>query len=561
MTTDLRHTNTAHPRTTAQRTGFTLVEMLVAVALVLLMMTMFATVFQIATGSMSKQKGLAENDQKARRATITIRSDMDKRTFRKVFPLQTGTAPRWPASQQGYLSISENDPTDDTDDVLCFTIITSNTLKNKDVTPIYGRSTLLTGNSYSQPEYDDGQIQANDSTLSTIAEVCYFLRNGVLYRRVMLVRSPYVGTDSQPRQWVPATAPATGNVEVLLFGSASPQYSSYSTTVAPNGSNVFYRDLDFSAYNMGGYGLGQTYPQFLGIAPYDVNALSNSYNTSAPAGTLIPQLGMPNVRFGHNVLLTGAKAGLPCEYINNGTEFIGRFTHEETSHDAFTYPGQWSAITYPMTDTSLKLGADGVVNNFRGGPRRGEDLLLTNVHAFDIKVFDNHRDVMDYRDLGYAAKASDPNNKPGFYWRGACRTPKYGPRNPGPGADGQPGEAGVDDDGNGTTDDATELGWAGSDDVANNVFDTWHPNFLVDLDGDTTWDQCPYSPDVRGPDLQPGRATVDDDGNLTVDDASELGWPGTDDFTPLQSIQIRLRYLDPVSNQMRDVTIIQSLVD
>ena len=32
-----------------------------------------ATVFQIATGAMSKQKGLAENDQKARRATITIR--------------------------------------------------------------------------------------------------------------------------------------------------------------------------------------------------------------------------------------------------------------------------------------------------------------------------------------------------------------------------------------------------------------------------------------------------------------------------------------------------------
>ena len=37
------------------RDGFTLIEMLVAVALVLLMMTMFAQIFQMATGAMNTQ--------------------------------------------------------------------------------------------------------------------------------------------------------------------------------------------------------------------------------------------------------------------------------------------------------------------------------------------------------------------------------------------------------------------------------------------------------------------------------------------------------------------------
>jgi hypothetical protein len=32
-----------------------------------------------------------------------------------------------------------------------------------------------------------------------------------------------------------------------------------------------------------------------------------------------------------------------------------------------------------------------------------------------------------------------------------------------------------------------------------------------------------------GPDNQPGRAGIDDDGNALVDDASEIGWPGSDD--------------------------------
>ena len=48
------------------RSGFTLVEMLVSVALVLLMMSLFASIFSMASGSVSTQRGISNHDQKAR---------------------------------------------------------------------------------------------------------------------------------------------------------------------------------------------------------------------------------------------------------------------------------------------------------------------------------------------------------------------------------------------------------------------------------------------------------------------------------------------------------------
>lgn len=54
----------------------------------------------------------------------------------------------------------------------------------------------------------------------------------------------------------------------------------------------------------------------------------------------------------------------------------------------------------------------------------------------------------------------------------------------------------------------------------------------VDDDGDGTVDND-YG---VGADMQPGIAGVDDDQNGTVDDASELGWPGSDDTTELGAV-------------------------
>ena len=94
-------------------------------------------------------------------------------------------------------------------------------------------------------------------------------------------------------------------------------------------------------------------------------------------------------------------------------------------------------------------------------------------------------------------------------------------------------------------------------DYGQNRYDSWNPT--IDLDGDWQYDRPPYRPVWIGPDMRPGRANFDDDGINGVDDAGELGWPGTDDFAPLSAIQIKVRFCDEISRQVREVTTVVSL--
>ena len=185
------------------------------------------------------------------------------------------------------------------------------------------------------------------------------------------------------------------------------------------------------------------------------------------------------------------------------------------------------------------------------GPRVGEDVLMSNVLAFDIKVWDPAASL---------------------------------------GPDGNPGIAGIDDDGINGTDDYGELGAYGSDDgdwrdighpglqsgttyygfyrkpldtsgnpnpaalpnqyysnpfgtPPTNRYDTWGP--AVEIDGiPATLDSPPFKPIYAGPDGRPGIANVDDNKMNGVDDpVTELGWPGSDDFAPLNAIKITIPFL------------------
>jgi hypothetical protein len=111
--------------------------MMIAVALVLLIMAMFAEIFQIATSSLTKQRGLSENDQRARLLNTIIRADLDNRTFREVIPFMSkqDTTTVDLIKRQGYWYYAENDPANDTDDVLQFTTLVEK--KNAGETPPY----------------------------------------------------------------------------------------------------------------------------------------------------------------------------------------------------------------------------------------------------------------------------------------------------------------------------------------------------------------------------------------------------------------------------------------
>lgn len=540
-----------------ERGGYTLVEMLVAMGLVVVMMTLFATIFQMATQAMTVQKGMATNDHKVRLVQSALRVDLngdrfDKanptkpltyRTFRNLIPFaadENGYPHFSDTDRSGYFYISENDPDDDTDDVLQFTVRTPDSVSDR----FYGKVATLLPNSQGlfgpnlisgllgalrgflpgttappgdywpdQPEFDDFQGTPNGLGSSTMAEIAYFLRHGNLYRRVMLIRKPNV--PNPPNDYAPLDL--AGNALSLRF---------YENGQPGN----FFADFDFAAFQYG------TSVRFHG-------GCSMSWYSSAFSLT------NPAYRFGFdNTSDAGKGYGIPREYV--GTSFIGRFTHAETSSSSFRAPGKCKKDNNPFALSTKLMTNDGVVTSFPAGPRLGDDLLVSNVHGFDIKVWDP------------AASA---------------------------GADGLPGKANYDDDGINGIDDPGELGAPGSDDGAfrdlghrgttghyrylpvagrpNNYYsnsdmgfnryDSWSPN--IDLDGDGKHDHPPFRPIWIGPDLKPGKAHFDDDGINGIDDAGELGWPGTDDFAPLHAVQIKVRFYDEVSRQLREATAVISL--
>lgn len=570
MFTHHRHHETRHPL----RAGFTLVEMLVAVALVLIMMTMFAEIFTLATSSMSKQKGLAELDQRQRLMSTLLRDDLRQRSFRNLFayhpldnPINILSANR-PGNvafdvRQGYFYISENDPENDGDDVIQWTVTRT------DGSLFYGRTAELIdtlGNGAStnpnQPEADDGAAFGEGLGVGTSpsAEVSYFLRNGTLYRRVLLIRRKTDATASDNPSTPGGTPLVQTGTGVYPVATTSP--SGYYVYGA-NGANRYPRDFDYSATHEYVPPPAMSPPP---SAPVRILGETESLSNTPVAGIGV-SLGQPKNRFGFQrpTGLGGTyPVGLPFEYI--GTTFIGRYTHEETSHPAFGYPGDLGAgadlilasgdDTNPYTRTAgLAVSPNGVVTLYADGSREGEDILLTNVQNFDVKVWD-----------------------PGA---------SLGP-------DGAYGIAGINDDGLGAVDDAAELGWPGSDDGAfvdightgigffsqtnnlnaaygpaaagNRCFDTWHADFgPAFMATKISMGYAPFRPALAGYDGAPGKAGVDDDdpdGDPTtgIDDAAELGWPNSDDIPiSIKAVQIRVRYLDISSGLVREITIIEQV--
>jgi hypothetical protein len=504
------------------RAGFTLLEMMVAIGLVMLIMLMFAKIFEVTAGTMGTQKGLAKNDQKVRSFTVIMKEDLEHRTFRRVVPFfpgqDTGShGPFYsPQERRGYFSISENDPNNNTDDVLAFTA--------QFPVPVSGKALALAlapidwnlDKNLNQPVFDDG-IPDNSTGSSRSVEIVYFLRYGKLYRRVMLIREPYEdeGKGAQP-------------------GELLDDYKN------------FWRDFDYSAY--------RKFPPAVdaGVKFHDAQkALNNNH----PADNVDAQfqypisLGVPHLRFGHSV---NRRDGTPREFVGtNKDQFIGRFTTQETAHSGFGYPGgnfdphndenPLSLETfgiYAGLVSGLSVEADGTTTN-----RRGEDILLSNVHEFDIKVWDDYDEdfnqnrkldsiedfngnnrldsVMAFVDLGHDRTV---NGKPvGYYNQQPFPDPDLGP-----------------------------LGWINKN--YGRRYDTWHP-----------------FPPLGFPPFRPLHPFNGDDGvfgtfqndDLMNDpnDLLEQGFLGSDDEVPLKAIQITIRFFDVESDQMRQLTLIHTLTN
>ena len=689
--------------------GFTLIEVMIVLALTLVMMSMFAVIFGMTGTFVTKQKGVGENDQSARILTTVLKTDLEARTMRLLAPFHpnmtaTALAALAPANLQGYFYVSENDPTDDTDDVLQFTInlgvsglttlnnptagtrlygnalflappwqptttygvgalvrpstaggnTTGFAFKNNGTTPITSAgvgnepnwSTVTTlggtigdnGGTWTaiaspldQPDGDDGQITyappatptptldpanstPNNTGASQYAEVCYFLRHGNLIRRVLLIRQPY---DPSAGAQTPQPNDGTG---AFLIPGAYPPYP------AGAGSGNFWTDFDYAARINTGLSPGVLFP----AVSATLNSLDNTAGATAPG----PQLGLPYNRFGFDQTFSTTAGpvanGAPREFAfqyNSATNtvtgavyptgpmfYFGRYTQEETSNSNFQFPGKLpivggtgispmgSAAVLALDSASYTMWLLGVNPptapvSLAGGPRRGEDILLTNVVSFDVKLWDarysettagvdvNRNGIIDpgpggFADIGHTAS--------GDFAQANNIFPVYGPQ--------------ID---TGYALPAAPL-WApaftrtfnGLTYNYNNVFDTWYPFFNFDnlprtydalvADTASVYAPAPYRPRVgtawTATTAYALNQLIDpaDTANGYVYQCTVAGTSGaTEPFTlgdqpggtitdggvtwtvlpPLnvKAIQITVKYLDPTQNLLRQVTIVQSL--
>lgn len=556
------------------RIGYTLVEMVVAVALVTLIMVLLAQVFGLATGSMEKHRATSANDQQARTFVSILKGDLCARSFWYVYPFYPNMDPAGATGvnydvdeRRGYFAVNENDPNSSKDDTLSFTVdLSSIACLHNDTSGLRGRvlalgtaSNAYLQNNHNQPEFDDGYPYLNGLGLSRMAEIMYFVRNGNLYRRTMLLRDAYDDSDVTPSGTGDGQPTDNANND-LITGDYPTGASGYS----PQGSGSFWRDFDYSAV----YNNVDNKPYIMAAAGANLNVQSNAllndqltgafqYDFGGTVGTqAIPlSLGIPLLRFGHDindiVTISGntVPLGRPKEFLQTHTydlnnplpeaadaNYLGRFLSQENSHGAFEYPGRIPAAGNPHSRTNLTFAANGLVDGFHDQTfRRGDEILLTNVIDMDIKVWDD--DVRRFVDLGHSLTEDDLGNGDGTL---------------------DPAE---DRNGDGTNNDVGHYHRnRNQNSLYGNIYDTWHPWQYLG--------EPPYRPTSIGLDGQPGQAGVDDDGDAaganppvtgTDETDGELGWIGSDDEVRLKAIQITVRYMDPQLKLVRQVTITEHL--
>ena len=482
------------------RGGMTLVEMLVALAATLLLMTAIAQVFAVFGDAITGSRAVLDLDGRMRATAWRLRSDLAGATARTLPPLAT-------ESGEGYFEVIEGPAADgdsaggtpvspaDHDDALLFTT------RNTD-TPFIGRAPTLSGTTAA------GQA---DLFESMVAEVGWFARQTpgssnpvtyTLYRKQLLVMG-YVGTD--PFHSSPGSFGQ--NNRILLSATAS-------GTTYIGASNPITS--------------GSTWSQYFNL-PCDVSArLEISASGTALFPNTIADLTRREARFMHNLNgVTGG--GFPFPFVDYRTASLS------------------------TTDEVLPTSVDGLIFD-KSSQRYGEDVVLTNVIGFDVRVFDPGAPVV---------------------------LPGGTPLVPGdPGFTGSPVASGAYVDlGNGVTTNSLLTGIVASGSAARfggygqaksslagsattrRTYDTWSTHYEangLDEDGSSGVDQGTDGIDNDNDGFFDEPA-YDSDGDGVFEDLGEVEtlppYP-----VPLRGIEVRIRCYEPTSRQVRQVTVRHTFV-
>jgi len=487
------------PTPTRVARGYTLVELLIATTLTLILMFVVVTIFAAVSRSISDSRATLEMTGRLRDTRSQLKRDLEALTV-------TVSPPRRPEADEGYLEIIEG-PVGPAS--LPYAVAVNADTGEADTTAgDFDDILMFTIRSRGAPfvgRYGSTTLQSHE------AEVAWFVRGRTLYRRVLLI-APQVVSQLD----------ADGD------GVIGP---------AELGAQSFFDAFDISARPaLDSAGRPGWVPNTLGDLTKRENRFAHRLHRS-PLVDGFPydarrwgQLGLPTLR--------------ECSHANWMT------WSDLASVPSVTPAAQidlWSSNPHPWPEVDPVTGT---LTAYMG-PRIADDVILTDVIGFDVKVWDPRAPVFEVG--GAAILPGDPGYLSAMTTGaplvsyGAYVDLNYAGGNAGTVFDG-PGQAG------------SQLNTG-----AARVYDTWsshyeHNESWIDLDGDGSVDANERFGDEDGDGaFDEGTNGFDDNGDGVVDDAGEMEtsppYP-----VPLRGIQVKIRTFEPDSRQVREVTVIQDFL-
>jgi len=501
------HRSAKRPR----RGGLTLIEMLVTMVITLMMIFALAQAFQTISATIAYNRSTVEMASQLRSTSLLLQRDLEGLTV-DALPLAN------PTSNSGYFEYHEGEGKDflvgdtdtatgDSDDILMFTSRSANV-------PFSGL-------------FDGGVIESQDAEIVWWASATDHNNDGLIapderfiYRRVLLIRPELDGTGA------------------LLKNPSDPSLPHWPKTFANSAAGLnqlrgtladFYNNNDISV---------RLRWQVLSSGNVELNLTANS----------LSDLSARENRIAHYPILLELSP-----------------TRLVTSADYPTFP----LYPYVLDQNSSSVTALGRLRYY--GRREGEDVVLQNALAFDVRAFDTFAQVRAH-----------------------------------PGEDGGWGVATQDDDLNGTPDNPEEAGWADSDDETvtpgdpgfaaglqigtgafvdlnyNAVFNyvdgmgnpisssfSGQPHVRSSLSGGNgaTWDTWSIHYESDGINQDSGLDSLTDEGVNGFDDdgANGVDDPGERETSPpynvpLRGIQVRLRMMETDNRLVRQSSVVINFV-
>jgi type II secretory pathway component PulJ len=476
-----------------------MIELLTATTLAVIMLIGIVTILGTVSRAVNESRAMLETADRLRAARNLLQKDLEGVTV-------TPKPPRRPEFQEGYFEYIEG-PLGAAISPRNFAINTENGLPDDTVID-FDDILMFTTRRVDRPFIGRFDHPSSPSTIeSRVAEVAWFVRGNVLYRRVLLV-APWSlsALDTNGNGLVDAADVGGRSIFDRYDISVRPVWDSNNTLLGwiPNNlGDLTNREARYAHWNVG----TQQFPYEASV--WGLLGLPTLEETSHPGWmSLSSWPGLASMPFPH----ASAASGNPS-----------------FRTDMWLDPYLWAANLAP----NLLDPKTGVLTDFRG-PRVGEDVVLTNVIGFDVKIWDSDAvvkigpdgEAIYPGDPGYAAAGSYAQNLGAFVDLGTGAGRFGGPGHP------KSGLGALYPNG-------------ASRPIPTLVYDSW--SFFYEHDGRPQF----------GPNIDLGTNGFDDDNNGVVDDANEMDTlpPYSE---PLRAIRVVIRVFEPDTKQIRQVSIVQS---